>query len=426
MLNYLFLIFMLIGTVFVDLPLQIFIGTIGKSLMVFIAPSIALILYMYSNKFRKILFRSDVKLYYTYYILTYVTSLFFLLFYMFINGKTISVYGDNILYKLLRASTYVLIFALVYHIFVYLFQEIPNIKLKNIFLTTFILLTVIGILEAYNKELFYIYHPNKVEYSRLRLFTSEPSQAALLYTVFALVATISIRKKIKKILCIILFFIIFYFMVSKGALVAIVVSLFISYFLGLNLNYKIKTAIIIIPITCIVGYIFIKLFINSLMIDIKYFTSFSTRFTSFISALVVLIYYPIGVGYGTYLEYYQSIIEKAKSVVCILSPFPLNFSELDNMILTGRNIGLKSGITSQILFNGWIAVLFFLILFIKTYNRISNIEIKIFDKFLLKALILFIFIEITFFVDIEVMYAYLIPIALVNNLYNTSHKGTKI
>lgn len=212
----------------------------------------------------------------------------------------------------------------------------------------------------------------------------------------------------------------FYFIASKGALIVIILSVVLGYFFTVNFKQKIKSSVIFIPLIGVLIYIFLPVFLSSLLSDIENFTSFSTRFTGFISALLTLVYYPVGTGYGTYLNFFPDIAEKAKSIVENIFPLPLNFYELDIMIATGENIGFKCGFLSQILFNGWIAILFFTILFTSTYRRINILNLKTSQKIIFKILIIFIALEIFTTVDIEVIYVYLMPIAIIYNFYYKS------
>lgn len=415
--KYIFLFLMIIGTIFIDLPLAQKIGTMGKSLMIFIAPTIAALVYFSSKKAKIILNRFDVKLFWVYWLVTFFLSLIMLNINMFITGNLYAIYGQNMFIKLLKASTYNLIFTLAYYNYSYIFMRLNYKALSFVFVITFVFLTAIGFLEIYNKNIFNLFHNISVNDGRLRLLTSEPSQAGLLYGIFLLLALFFTKNIFLRLLILIAGLAIIYLISSKGALLNITIAIAVVYFIGLNFKQKIKTSLIFIPVVAILVYIFIPRFISSLLVDTQNFTSFSTRFTGFVSGLLVLIYYPLGTGYGTYLNYFPDIAEKAKLLVQDLFPFPLNFTELNVIIETAENIGLKSGVLFQILPNGWIAILFFSVLFTKTYRKINMLNIDNQQNIILKILIIFILIEIITSVDIEVMYAYLIPIALIHNFY---------
>ncbi len=414
---YVFFLLMIIGTIFIDLPLAQKIGTIGKSLMIFIAPSISFLIYFSSKNARLLLKRFDVKLFFWYWIVTFLCSLLMLNIYIFATGNVSSIYGQNMFLKLVKASTYNLIFAISYYNFTYILTNLRYRQLSFTFKFTFILLSLAGLIEIYNKDIFNVFHNISVDYDRLRLLTSEPSQAGLLYGIFLGLVLIFNKSIFLKLLLLSLGFIILYFIASKGALLNIVLSIGITYLIGLNFKQKIKTLIIFVPLIFGLAYYFVPIFISSLLNDIENFTSFSTRATGLISAILTLIYYPLGLGYGTYLNFFPDIAERGKEILQNFFPIPLIFSELDTIIATGENIGFKSGFLSQILFNGWWAVLFFMILFILTYKKINFLETNKFNNIVFKVLIVYIALEIITTVDIEVMYAYLIPFALINNYY---------
>lgn len=420
--KYIFLFLMLIGTIFIDLPLAQKIGTIGKSLMVFISPIIASLIYFFSTSAKKLLRRFDVKLFLGYWLITFLFSLLMLNVYTIATGNTYTIYGQNMFIKLLKASTYNLILALTYYNFTYIFSNLNYKKLSFVFFLIFILLTVVGFSEIYNKDIFNMFHNTPLSDNRVRLLTSEPSQAGLLYGIFLFLALIFNKFFFLRIIFLTVGLIIFYFIASKVALITIILSIALVYFLGINFKQKIKYSVIIFPTLGVLIYIFIPVFLSSLLSDIENFSSFSTRFTGFISAILTLVYYPVGFGYGTYLTFFPSIAEEAKSIAENVFPLPLNFYEIDIIIATGENIGFKSGFLSQIMFNGWIAILFFTILFTSTYRRIDTLNLKTSQKIISKTLIIFIILEIFTAVDIEVMYAYLIPIAIIYNFYYESLK----
>ena len=159
-----------------------------------------------------------------------------------------SIYNLNLFIKLLKASTYNLIFAFAYFNFSYIFKNINYSVIKNTIILVFIFLTLIGILEIYNKDIFSILHNKTVEYSRLRLLTSEPSQAGLVYGVFLFLSVFFIKRWIFRFIIFLFGLFIFYFIGSKGALLNIVLSFAIVYFFGLNFKNKLKSLVYLTPL----------------------------------------------------------------------------------------------------------------------------------------------------------------------------------
>lgn len=416
MLKIFFLFILFICTVFIDLPLSHEIGTIGKSLMIFFAPIVGFIIIYYKPSIIK---QKDVKLFFEYYFISIAISSCILFFYILIAGNVFDIYNKFMFLKLIFASTYILIFGFAYLSYRYIFIYINIKKIRIFFQFVFIFLSAVGLIELFNRHLFtamYL-HSINVYYYRLRLLTSEPSQAFLLYGIFALLAIISSSSKLIRILFVFIFLFFSVLIGSKGGLILISFSLFILILFNLKrfLNLKNIILLIIIIIAC---FYFFNIAFHSTIEGIQYkFTSFTTRSAWIIATLISLIFFPIGEGYGTYLSFIGSILKKSCIILKNLVPFPLAFSEVHNEILYGLNLGAKAGIQNQIIYNGWIAIIFYFILFTNAYKKIKYLNFNYFEKFLLKLLLIFIFLEIFLVVNTAVMYAYIIPIALINSLY---------
>lgn len=412
---FMYIIF-LTSILFIDLPLQKSIGTIGKSVVFIIAPVFLAFFFIIDSKsINKLWKRSDIKLFFVYWFITLTVSSIFSTFYVLLSGDISTITGQSILAKLLKASTYNLIFAISYALFCYFFLKLRRDIVHRSVIISFLFLSIVGIIEIYDKNLLTYFHAADVDYQRLRLLTSEPSQAGLLYVIFAIL-TIGLTFGVERLLYFAIFTPIFLMIQSKGA----ILLFFISYIMIVLFSYRhvLNLRVLLFSVIILIFGIFsiINYFLPSLLIDVERFTSFATRSSGFIAAILTLIYYPVGMGYGTYINLAPEILIKSVELLKEFIPY-INDYEVYEIATSGENVGYKAGILSQIMFNGWFAVLFFAILFISTFKKIKYLDKR--QQFIFRWLLLYIFLEILLAVDIEVMYAYLIPIAYVNTyMYN--------
>lgn len=188
-----------------------------------------------------------------------------------------------------------------------------------------------------------ILHATPKNYERLRLFTVEPSQAILLYLIFSLLSLFLVENAFLKIFILILSGIIFVLINSKGCFITILLTSIILFLKNIK---KIKYAVLLLLILPIAFYFFLKFAFPSIYWDINEGTSFSTRFSALISIILVLVNYPLGLGYGSYLFYYPKILDQsyeiANALFTNLFSISLSYAEISDMISTGEYIGAKA------------------------------------------------------------------------------------
>ena len=151
-----------------------------------------------------------------------------------------------------------------------------------------------------------------------------------------------------------------------------------------------------------------------ILADIELYTSFSTRLVGFMSIFSSLWTYPFGQGYGTYIVYLPEVFENMIRVIDSYIGFELNYNELNTIIRTGENLGVKSGIGFQLIQTGIVGLIFYIYIFGKLFNNINRID-SLHIKFTMYFVSLFTLLEIIFFVNFEVFYIYLLlfPISVV-------------
>jgi hypothetical protein len=177
--------------------------------------------------------------------------------------------------------------------------------------------------------------------------------------------------------------------------------------------------LIIIPVATVI----INKTIPLIAKDIEDFNSFSTRATTWVASFKSLFLYPLGEGYGTYLVYYPPMLLPTNTQIMHFTGFPLVNIELTDMVETGRYLPGKSGITNEVVYNGFIAVLFVWYVcsyYVKHVKVIANNTAKQIFSFLgILMLIVFLFNSV-----LETSYFYLIPFVVLFKLGNKNHLET--
>lgn len=203
-----------------------------------------------------------------------------------------------------------------------------------------------------------IFHRDEKKDFRLRLLNSEPSYAVVVFSIIALLTIFFyLENKFVSFFIIICSIFIFFLCSSKGGFISILFSMIL--FVIIN-KFRIKYILSILPIFIIFAYLFYNHILTSLLIDIEQFTSFSTRLTGIVSSFYVLVFYPLGTGYGTYLQIYPEIM---MMVFYFLQAFfykNLNIyllpDEIMSIYISGHNVGAKSAMSQFIMIGGVIAL----------------------------------------------------------------------
>lgn len=409
-----FLVLIYVGMIFIDLSLSLIFGSIALSPMFLIAPVLFIII-LIKNRFKYFRnYESDLFLFY--FLSSFFVSIILAIYYFLTNDTLYTPYNQFIPIKLVNASIYNLIYFFTYYVLLDIFLKKDTKYISRSFLIALIVLIAIGTIEFINKDLLDLFHNIQVEYDRLRLTTAEPSRAFVVIIIFAFL-TISVQEnKVVKVIIFIIAIIFSMFIASKGGLIFLFISIGLIYLFETTIKQKILFLIILLPIVILSIYIFINILLPAILIDIERFSSISTRSITSFWAILSLLYFPFGEGYGTYMCYFKDILNISIKVVSYILPFPLSLVEIDDMVDTGINVGVKSGILFQIVQNGFLAVIFFYLLFKKAYLNISLLNISFFDKNILKFIIIFDLLSILFTANIEVLYVYILPIVYINAL----------
>ncbi len=410
------LIFLLlcIGMIFTDLPVHKY--TITHSLMIFFAPLIFVFILVVKN-FKASLTR-NLKLFILYMFVSFVSSLI-LLYYLILTGEELYAYNKNLLIKHFEAFISLsLLHFIVYFLLVLVCYNLSPKLLKNFVFLSFLFLTLVGFIEYLDPEKLSILHATPKNYERLRLFTAEPSHAVLLYLIFSLLSLFLVKNVFLKISILIVSGIIFVLINSKGGFITIFLASIVLFLKNIK---KIKYAVFLLLILPIALYLFLKFAFPSLYIDINRGTSFSTRFSGLISVVLVLINYPLGLGYGSYLFYYPKILDQsyeiANALFTDLFGISLSYAEISYIISTGEYMGAKAGIPQTIVLSGWVGVIFWLTIFRNSLMYVKRLDIKTSKKIILEFLVLCIFIQLLIGSEYTLLYVIWLPIALIEVMY---------
>ncbi len=420
---YLFIFFLLnVGMIFTDLP--IYERTVTHSLMIFFAPLIFVFVLVVKNF--KVSLTKNLKLFVLYMIVSFVSSLV-LLYYLIITGEELYAYNKNLLIKHFEAFISLsLLHFIVYFLFVLVCYNLSLNLLKKIVFLSFIFLTLVGFIEYLDPEKLSILHATPKNYERLRLFTAEPSQAVLLYLIFGLLSLFLVENVFLKIFILIVSGIIFILINSKGGFITILLASIILFSKKIK---KIKYAVFLLLMLTIVFYLFLKFAFPSLYIDITKGGSFSTRFSGLISAVLVLVSYPLGLGYGSYLFYYPKILDQsyeiANALFTNLFGISLYYAEISYIISTGEYVGAKAGIPQAVMLSGWVGVIFWLMIFRNSLMYIKRLDIKASKKIILEFLTLFMFIQLLIGSEYILLYVIWLPIALIEVMYYKQRKAMR-
>ena len=208
------------------------------------------------------------------------------------------------------------------------------------------------------------------------------------------------------------FIIIFSFLVllgigAKGGVFFIALSLIWTFRKNISWKLFLFALLIFIPLVFYISQIIVPLLLK----DIENFNSVSTRTTTFIAGFESLYKFPIGQGYGTYLVFFPKMLLPIHQQISSLFNIPFLDDELVEMVTSGLNLGIKSGIPHEIMLNGFCAVYFYYVIFryyFKNVNKVVNKEVKICFSFLGA----FILLDFSFAGIFDSAYIYTIPFVL--------------
>ncbi len=412
--NQIALIIIYLSTILTNIPLERYFGTIGASPVVFILVPLAL--FFTIGRYFTIKRKDFTIPFAIYFIITFLVSLVWVLLFYLIYGIYDTPYGESIFSKLLRASSYNFVYFCYVLCLENVFRNLSSNHVAKYSYVFFVLLFTVGLMQYLDVSDFGIFHSDQVNYSRVRLLSGEPSIAALIINVFGGMALLYSNGKYHRLTILVMILFANLYVGSKVSLLFILISIVCALFLTrMTISKLVFYAAFLFASLFSFSYYFNEYLLRSLIIDIENYTSLATRASTMLWGLVSLFKYPFGEGYGTYLNLYSDILLYSMGVIQNITPFNLNFSEVSNMIDTGKNVAVKSGVLSQVVYNGMIALIFYVYLYVRSFVMLSQTKnIGVFEKLTLRILLFYTFFSILLSVNIELAYAYVIPLVYIN------------
>lgn len=415
---------------FQDIFLQEYIGTIARSLVVFIAPLIFIIILIIENK---IILNTIPRYFFWYSLVTIATALImFGVTILFVTNSNMYVYDEWMPVKLLKTAAYNIIFFLTAYCLFVLAARISIRFIYYSFLFWFIVLFFYGLIQYFfDVRLPYINSTFTGEFARIPLIASEPSTAAAFFTIVAALL-IALRVYMQKsaagtTVILIMALVTFMLVGSKASIVFLPIAVIWAIRKRFTPKMFVYALVIIIPLITF----FVIVVVPQLATDLEGFNSVSTRSTTWLAAMQSLFLYPLGEGYGTYLVYYPDLLFPINDMIVDITGIPLLTFEISEMVNTGVNLSPKAGIPSEIVFNGF-SVFIFLYYLIKAFNKqLRDIHMPV-VRIILSFAGCFIFLEMLLSVAGETAYIYLMifviaeKIAAVDTINNPAKEKTII
>lgn len=204
--------------------------------------------------------------------------------------------------------------------------------------------------------MYYIYEKT-YNVGRIKLTTSEPSEAGYILVIFTLLGLYYNEKIRIKILYIIFFSVLSREIASKGLMIILFISIILIFATCMSKRKIFSTIAILGLCTLIFNIFYFEVLKNSLIMDLKYFTSIVTRSISILTAIKVFIGNILGVS-GNYLYYFSN--EGYKIYEGLRRIYPnLNYSEIQNLLKTGQNLAPKSGFFMDLILYGIYSIYFY-------------------------------------------------------------------
>ena len=356
-----------------------------------------------------------------YFLLTFCISLIQCVWYYISEGTILNSYGVSVFSKHVFASSYYLFYFLAIYCASYALRSVPgNIFKKSVILIAFFLVFIIAI-EYVAPDTLAPFHLSMEGYgigSRLRLLSPEPSIAAFTFNIFLLMAITLSNVNLVRLVLWGALLVGNLLIGSKSSLLLIMFGGLLVFYFNMSFIQKIKSLVVLIPVMGVVIYIFLYTVLPALTVDIENFSSVSTRMITSLWAVCSLFYYPLGEGYGTYTVWFVDPLETATNLANSLVPFPLNLIEINDMVDTGNYLSAKSGILFSVVHSGLMAVIFYFIIFRNAFRDVQKSNVDYYQKILLRVTLWYSLLSILLAVNMEVLYAFLLPFIVVGHLKN--------
>jgi hypothetical protein len=405
-----YLSFLLVLTVYQDLPLVNVIGEIGRSPVILLFPLFIFCEIAMLSKHKKIMNVTKLQKYLFAFIvyLTFISMIY--IFVQFMQGNY-SFASENLFGKAMKVLTYFAVILLYIRHMQLVFSRINNFKLLfSCFLAVVTLLLVIMIVELIRMpNAFTFLHSGSSPYWRVRLLTSESSTTGTIVVVYTSILVYLTRylSRTARMLSMVYaasFFLFYLFVTgSKGFLIVSMLTLIVTMIKFLDFRKK-KNFVLLISVS-LAMYLFIAYFsaglLSSFSNDIENYTSSYTRMGTIIISIATVFHHPLGVGTGAYLMYFDdylpySIELMSRFYYSIFGISQINAGELLQYSGSDKNLGVKSGFFQWVMFGGVFSIAFF-------YLLGKNLIMKVKSSSILFLALVFVLLSLLF-VALEIKY----------------------
>ncbi|RED54832.1 hypothetical protein [Cohnella lupini] len=429
----LYLVFLLVLTVYQDFPLVNSIGEIGRSPIIVLFPLFIFCEVAMLAKHKKVMLASKLQKYLLAFIvyLSFVSIVYVL--YQFMQGSY-SFGSENLLGKAVKVLIYFVVILFYIRHMQLVFSQIKSFKvLYGCFFAVVTLLILIMILELMSiPNALSSLHAGSNPYWRVRLLTSESSTTGSIVVVYASILIYLTRylsgfAKALSITYVSGFFLFYLFVTgSKGFLIVSLLTLVVTMVKFLDFRKK-KNFILLLGVV-LAMYYFIAYFsaglVSSFSNDIENYTSSYTRMGTIIISLATVLHNPLGVGTGAYLLYFDKYVDDSINLMSnfYYSTFgisQINAGELLQYSGSDENLGVKSGFFQWVMFGGIFSVAFFYLLAKNLIAKVKSSSILFLALVFILLSFLFIALEIKY--EVWLLFAF-ISFFLGHNEFNQSNR----
>ncbi|NBA98229.1 hypothetical protein [Pseudomonas sp. R5(2019)] len=146
---------------------------------------------------------------------------------------------------------------------------------------------------------------------------------------------------------------------SKGAMIGLLLAWFV--YLMLSGNKNLISKVIGLIFVTIAAFIAVPLLAAIFQSDFDEYTSTATRSTMAILSVMSIFHSPLGHGFTGYLPYINYNGQDSIYISKIISPIPLNYSEVSNYFTAGayKSVGAKSFVFDSIIIFGMPFLIYF-------------------------------------------------------------------
>ncbi|CAM4495007.1 hypothetical protein FHS16_005301 [Paenibacillus endophyticus] len=430
-----YLIILLVLTVYQDFPLVNMIGEIGRTPIIMLLPLFVFCEIGLLAKHKRVMHGSMLQKYIFGFILylSLITIVYLLV--QFLQGSY-SFGSEGLMGKGIKVLIYFVLILLYIRHMQLVFSKIKSFKmLYGCFLAVVTFLVAIMILELISMPNAFTYlHSGNNPYWRVRMLTSESSTTGSIVVVYAsiMVYLTKYLSKFARTISVIYaasFFLFYMFITgSKGFMIIILLTLVVTMVKFLDFRKK-KNFILLIAVV-LAMYMFITNFsaglLSSFSNDIENYTSSYTRMGTIIIALITVFHNPLGVGTGAYLMYFDKYVNDSISMMShfyysMFGISQINAGELLQYSGSDKNLGVKSGFFQWVMFGGLFSVLFF-------YLMAKNLIIKVKSSSILFLALIFILFSMLL-VSLEIKYEVWLLFAFIslflgkNEFHTTNRSG---